>query len=54
MNQTFDGGNKWGVRTFGALDVEEEINYRFQKVEEPPHRRLFRISLPANALEHIP
>lgn len=31
--QTFDGGNKWSVRTFGNLDEEEEINYRFQKVE---------------------
>lgn len=30
--ETFDGGNKWGVRTFGNLDEEEEINYRFQKV----------------------
>lgn len=30
--KTFDGGNKWGVRTFGNLDEEEEINYRFQKV----------------------
>ncbi|CAN0020261.1 unnamed protein product [Scytosiphon promiscuus] len=29
---TFDGGNKWSVRTFGNLDEEEEINYRFQKV----------------------
>ena len=31
-SQTFDGGNKWSVRTFGNLDEEEEINYRFQKV----------------------
>ena len=31
-SQTFDGGNNWGVRTFGNLDEEEEINYRFQKV----------------------
>ncbi|CAN0499622.1 unnamed protein product, partial [Ectocarpus sp. 8 AP-2014] len=30
--QTFDGGYKWSVRTFGNLDEEEEINYRFQKV----------------------
>lgn len=30
--QTFDGGDKWSVRTFGNLDEEEEINYRFQKV----------------------
>lgn len=32
MRQTFDGGYKWSVRTFGNLDEEEEINYRFQKV----------------------
>ncbi|CAM9264095.1 unnamed protein product, partial [Discosporangium mesarthrocarpum] len=30
--ETFDGGNKWNVRTFGNLDEEEEITYRFQKV----------------------
>ncbi|CAM9117468.1 unnamed protein product [Choristocarpus tenellus] len=30
--ETFDGGEKWGVRTFGNLDEEEEITYRFQKV----------------------
>ncbi|CAM9914893.1 unnamed protein product [Ectocarpus sp. 6 AP-2014] len=30
--ETFDGGYKWSVRTFGNLDEEEEINYRFQKV----------------------
>lgn len=30
--KTFDGGDKWSVRTFGNLDEEEEINYRFQKV----------------------
>lgn len=33
--QTFDGGYKWSVRTFGNLDEEEEINYRFQKVRLP-------------------
>jgi hypothetical protein len=30
--QTRDGGKTWDPRTFGNLDAEEEINYRFEKV----------------------
>jgi hypothetical protein len=30
--QTRDGGATWDPRTFGNLDAEEEINYRFEKV----------------------
>lgn len=39
-SQTFDGGNKWSVRTFGNLDEEEEINYRFQKVRARAEQHL--------------
>ncbi|KAG5190151.1 photosynthesis system II assembly factor YCF48-domain-containing protein [Tribonema minus] len=30
--ETRDGGKTWDPRTFGNLDAEEEINYRFEKV----------------------
>jgi photosystem II stability/assembly factor-like uncharacterized protein len=30
--QTTDGGKTWDPRTFGNLDAEDEINYRFEKV----------------------